>query len=221
MASKTILSKKQRELLDLIGKEKSLCQSFYLTGGTALAEFYLRHRYSEDLDFFSEHEFDPQSVSVFWQKIKKTVGIKKVDFEQSFNRNLFFLHLDKEVIKTEFTYFPFPRIEEKKRIGELSVDSMLDIAVNKIFTIYQKPRARDFIDLYFIIQKNKKLTIADLVKKAKIKFDWHIDPLQLGAQFMQATIIKDYPRMLVKIDDKEWQGFFIDEAEKLKKEILS
>ena len=221
MANETILSKKQQELLDLIGRDKNLCQSFYLTGGTALAEFYLHHRYSEDLDFFSEHEFEPQSVSVFWQKIKKTVGIKKVDFEQSFNRNLFFLHLGKEVIKTEFTYFPFPRIEAKKKIGGLAIDSLLDIAVNKIFTIYQKPRARDFIDLHFIIQKNKKLTIADLVKKAKVKFDWHIDPLQLGAQFMQATVVKDYPRMIVKIDDEKWQGFFVGEAEKLKKEILS
>ena len=221
MANETILSKKQQELLDLIGRDKNLCQSFYLTGGTALAEFYLHHRYSEDLDFFSEHEFEPQSVSVFWQKIKKTVGIKKVDFEQSFNRNLFFLHLGKEVIKTEFTYFPFPRIEAKKKIGGLAIDSLLDIAVNKIFTIYQKPRARDFIDLYFIIQKNKKLTIADLVKKAKVKFDWHIDPLQLGAQFMQATVLKDYPRMIVKTDDEKWQNFFVGEAEKLKKEILS
>ncbi len=221
MAGKTILSRKQQMLLDLIGEEKNLCQSFYLTGGTALAEFYLHHRYSEDLDFFSEHEFEPQSISVFWKKIKKTVGIKKVDFEQSFNRNLFFLHLGKEVIKTEFTYFPFPRIEAKKKIGSLAVDGLLDIAVNKIFTIYQKPRARDFIDLYFIIQKDKKLTIADLIKKAKVKFDWHIDPLQLGAQFMQATVVKDYPRMIVKIDDTEWQGFFVDEAEKLKKEILS
>ncbi|MDR1696214.1 MAG: nucleotidyl transferase AbiEii/AbiGii toxin family protein [Endomicrobium sp.] len=26
--------------------------SFYFSGGTALSEYYLRHRYSEDLDFF-------------------------------------------------------------------------------------------------------------------------------------------------------------------------
>jgi len=85
------------------------------------------------------------------------------------------LHLsDGKMIKTEFTYFPFPRIEKKKQLGNLFVDSLLDIAVNKIFTIYQKPRSRDFIDLYCILQKEKKLNIADLVKKAEIKFDWHI-----------------------------------------------
>lgn len=220
MAGKTILSKKQQMLLDLIGREQSICQSFYLTGGTALAEFYLRHRYSEDLDFFSEKEVDTQSISVFLQKIKKEAGIKKVDFEQSFNRNLFFLHFGKEVIKTEFTFFPFSRIKTEKRAGGLSVDSLIDMAVNKLFTIYQKPRARDFIDLYFIIQKNRKLTIVDLVKNAQIKFDWHIDLLQLGAQFLQATVVKDYPRMIVKIDDRKWHDFFVDEAKKLKKEVL-
>lgn len=29
---------------------------FYLTGGTALSVFYLKHRLSEDLDFFTEEE---------------------------------------------------------------------------------------------------------------------------------------------------------------------
>ncbi|MFH1233514.1 MAG: nucleotidyl transferase AbiEii/AbiGii toxin family protein [Patescibacteria group bacterium] len=29
-----------------------MCSNFYLTGGTALAEFYLHHRLSEDLIFF-------------------------------------------------------------------------------------------------------------------------------------------------------------------------
>ncbi len=33
---------------------------FYLTGGTALSAFYLKHRYPEDLDFFTE---SPQGVA--------------------------------------------------------------------------------------------------------------------------------------------------------------
>lgn len=220
MAGKTILSAKQRQLLSIIGRDKKLCDFFYLTGGTALSECYLRHRLSEDLDFFSEEEFDPQMIFVFWKKTQKEAGIKKIDFQQSFNRNLFFLYIGKKIIKTEFTYFPFPRIESKKKIGSLAVDSLLDIAVNKLFTIYQKPRARDFIDLYFILQK-EKWAIADLIKKAKIKFDWHVDSLQLGAQFLQAKAIKDYPRMIIKIKPEVWQGFFIKVAKKLEKEILN
>ncbi|MCZ7666433.1 MAG: nucleotidyl transferase AbiEii/AbiGii toxin family protein [Chloroflexi bacterium] len=41
----------QKELLKVIGRS-SLGDNFYLTGGTALAAFYLQHRFSEDLDFF-------------------------------------------------------------------------------------------------------------------------------------------------------------------------
>jgi predicted nucleotidyltransferase component of viral defense system len=214
-----ILTKKQLEILAKIGGNENICRDFYLTGGTALAEFYLQHRLSEDLDFFSEKEVEPQAIAVFWKQYQKALGIKKVAFEQSFNRNLFFLHLEKEIIKTEFTYFPFPRIEKKIKIGKLFVDSLLDIAVNKVFTIYQNPRSRDFIDLYLIIEKTG-WKIDDLVKKARMKFEWHIDPLRLGAQFIKAKEVKDYPRMITKIKPEIWQDFFLNEAEKFKDKIL-
>lgn len=215
------MSENQKMILEEISKDKMLCDGFYLTGGTALAEFYLQHRLSEDLDFFSENEFEPQAISVFFEKIKKQAKIKKVEFQQSFNRNLFFLDLkDGDKIKMEFTYFPFERIEKKKKFGDLFVDSLLDIAVNKVFTIYQKPRSRDFIDLYFILQKDKSLSLDELAKKAQIKFGHHIDPIQLGAQYIKAKELKDFPKMLVKIDENIWQNFFIEEAKKLSGEIV-
>ncbi|MEK7132564.1 MAG: nucleotidyl transferase AbiEii/AbiGii toxin family protein [Patescibacteria group bacterium] len=215
----SILSDNQRRLLTLLSGEDSICKTFYLSGGTALAEFYLRHRLSEDLDFFSEEEFEPEGVSAVLKKIRDAAGIISVRYEQSFNRNLFFLELEKDEIKTEFTYFPFPRIEQKKKMGNLCIDSLIDIAVNKIFTIYQKPRSRDFIDLYCIL-KREPWTISDLVKKAKIKFDYHIDPLQLGAQFVRAEALKDYPSMLISLDKSAWQDFFLEEAKRLSSEIL-
>ena len=57
MPGKSILSQNQKDILAIISKDKLICDNFYLTGGTALAEFYLHHRLSEDLDFFSENEF--------------------------------------------------------------------------------------------------------------------------------------------------------------------
>ena len=216
-----VLSQNQKDILDIISKDKMICDNFYLTGGTALAEFYLQHRLSEDLDFFSENEFESQDISVFLKKIKKEAKIKKVEFQQSFNRNLFFLDLtDGDKIKTEFTYFPFVRIEKKEKIGNLFIDSLLDIAVNKVFTIYQKPRARDFIDLYFILQKDKNLSLDDLIKKAQIKFDNYLDPILLGAQYLKVTELKDFPKMLVDVKETVWQNFFINEAKKLSSKVL-
>lgn len=220
MNQPSILSESQKKLLDLLSKEQSICTHFYLTGGTALAEFYLHHRLSKDLDFFSEQEFDPQSISVILKKIQQAAGVEKIEYHQSFNRNLFFLHTDTEVIKTEFTYFPFPRIEQKQKIGDLFIDSLIDIATNKIFTIYQKPRSRDFIDLYLILTNNPELTLSSLIDNAQIKFDHYIDPVQLGAQYMKAKELKDYPRMLEKLDENVWQEFFIKEAEKLSGKIF-
>ncbi len=213
----SILSANQQKILSHIAGEQSLAKRFYLTGGTALAEYYLRHRLSEDLDFFSEHEFDQQVISAFFKKISADGGIQSVSFEQSFNRNIFFLQFVNDRIKTEFTHFPFPRIEQGPREKLIAVDSLLDIAVNKLFTIHQKPRSRDFIDLYCILQKEKEWNIDDLTQKARIKFDHHLDPLQLAAQFVKAETLKDYPTMRIPLSEKEWRGFFLREAKRLGK----
>lgn len=220
MSQASILSANQKKLLKLLSQERSICAHFYLTGGTALAEFYLHHRLSEDLDFFSEQDFDPQSISVIFRKIQTAAGIRKVEYQQNFNRNLFFLHTTTDVIKTEFTYFPFTRIEQKQKIGELFIDSLIDIATNKIFTIYQNPRARDFIDLYLILKHDAILTIDSLIDNAQIKFDNYIDPVQLGAQYIKVTELKEYPRMITELDTKVWQEFFIQEAKKLSGKVF-
>jgi len=37
---------------------------------------------------------------------------------------------------------------------------------------------------------------------------------------LQAIEVKDFPRMIKKIDHTEWQNFFVEEAKKLKSEIM-
>ncbi|MBI2623123.1 MAG: nucleotidyl transferase AbiEii/AbiGii toxin family protein [Candidatus Liptonbacteria bacterium] len=209
-----ILSENQRAILSLIAGDMALAERFYLTGGTALAEYYLQHRLSEDLDFFSEEEFEPQAISAFFKKIQKKAGIQSVAYEQSFNRNLFFLDIGNDRLKTEFTYFPFERIERGKKMGGLDIDSLRDIAVNKLFTIVQKPRSRDFIDLYCILQKEQGWNIDELAAKARIKFE-AFDMLQLSAQFLRAETLKDRPTMVRKIPDAEWESFFKKEAKRI------
>lgn len=215
-----ILTNEQIALLKALGTSDFVVQNFYLSGGTALAAYYLHHRFSEDLDFFSEQEFDILSLDVLFKKIGANTGITKIDFQQSYNRNLFFLHYDSSVLKTEFTFFPFPRIERGERKHGIEIDGLIDIAVNKLFTIYQRTTARDYIDLYCIIQKTG-WQIANLIKQARIKFDFTIDPLQLGTQFTKAEEAKDYPRMILQLADSDWKNFFLEEAKKLRKDILS
>jgi len=217
--AKTILTKRQQALLNELFSHKNIRESFYLSGGTALAEYYLHHRYSEDLDFFMEQEIDPMSIQVILKTLAKKMSIKKIDYQQSFNRNLFYLHFDKEIIKTEFTYYPFEHIETPRLINGVKVDSLTDIAANKAFTIYQKPRSRDFIDLYLILKK-KKWKFADIRKRAHAKFDTPLDPLQLAQQLAEAPILKDFPHMIIPLNPKRWQEFWQNESETLKNEVL-
>ncbi|MBI3443269.1 nucleotidyl transferase AbiEii/AbiGii toxin family protein [Candidatus Woesebacteria bacterium] len=76
-----VLTPNQHFILDLASKEKIISEWFYFTGGTALAEFYLKHRLSEDLDFFSDTSFDHSIVDDFLNKIaskKNATFTKKI-----------------------------------------------------------------------------------------------------------------------------------------------
>ena len=204
----------------MAGQETYLRRNFYFTGGTPLSAFYLFHRMSEDIDLFSEREINLLSIRAFVKKIQKPLGISRVDYRQFLGLHSFQLYFsEKDILKIDFNYYPFPRIEKGIRYEQLEVDSILDIAVNKVHTIAMKPRARDFIDIYLIVRE-KGYDIYDLLMKAKAKFDWHIDPIQLGSRFNMASEASDYPRMLKPVDHREWKDFFVKEARKLKKEIF-
>lgn len=220
MSEPLILTDNQARFLEKVGQNDFLKSNFYLTGGTALAAFYLRHRYSEDLDFFSEKEIDVLPINVFLESIKKDLPIEEIDFQQSFNRNLFFLRFqDSDILKTEFTFYPFLRIEAGKSELGVQIDSLVDIGVNKLFTVYQRSQIKDYIDLYFICKEGNFL-LSDLIKKARIKFDWHIDPIQLGAQFMKVQNLKDMPKMIKRLEMDELVAFFTDAAKKLGAEVV-
>lgn len=103
----------------------------------------------------------------------------------------------------------------------IRIDSITDIAVNKIFTIYQNPRARDYIDLYCIFKEYKNLALDKLIRMARTKFDAQIDPIQLGTQLLKAEGLRDLPKMLAKIDNKSWVNFFLSQAKSLSKDIFA
>ncbi len=219
MAEK-ILTPFQKDFIYSLGKNSRLNRRFYLTGGTALAGYYLFHRYSEDLDFFSTNQIDVSEINSFLKEIKPTLKIIRIDFQQSFNRNMFFIHSKKETLKTEFTYFPFEHIEKPLKKDGILIDSLIDIAVNKMFTIVQNPRARDFIDLYYMLERHGDFSLPRLLKLARGKFDAQIDPINLGTQLLKAKTLQDLPRMLKKTNHEEWRLFFIAQAKRLSKEIF-
>jgi predicted nucleotidyltransferase component of viral defense system len=219
--TKSILSSNQKKFLNFFISSPDLRNNFYLTGGTCLSEFYLHHRYSEDLDFFSEKEIDIVSITSILKKSKNSLNYKKIDFQKSFNRNIFQLIFDdKNFLKIELTYFPFETIDKRIEKNYLTIDSLKDIAVNKLFTIIQNPRGRDYYDLFFIFKKTN-FDFNELLKLARIKFDYQIDYLTVGTQLIKFSELKDDP---IIIDKKNYfndvEKFFYKLAQKFKNKII-
>lgn len=222
MAQKThILTEEQIAFLNFASTYSSFSKVYYLTGGTALSEFYLQHRHSEDLDFFVEKsEVNLLPIQKLIKQAQKKFKLKKVTYQNYLGLHNFFLMFPNEKeLKVDFNYYPFPRIQKGLKYNSLEIDSLLDIAVNKVHTIATRTSARDFIDIYFISRESAQ-TISDLIKKARAKFDFYIDPIQYGKQFSKVTQLKDYPRMLKPLDKHQLIDFFLTEARKLGKKIL-
>src|SRR3989344_6225174 len=155
MAQKSeILTKNQEKFLDLVSQTDYLRKNFYFTGGTPLSAFYLFHRLSEDIDLFSEKEINILPIRAFIGKVQKELRLIKIDYRQFLGLHTFQLFFsEKEILKVDFNYYPFPRIEKGTKYKNIEIDSLFDIGVNKVQTISMKPRARDFIDIYFIIKE--------------------------------------------------------------------
>lgn len=219
----TILTPKQLNFLELAQNEKQITKRFYLTGGTALSEFYLKHRLSEDIDLFDENEEINFSVTdVFLKKISPNIKVKKIGRSQFFGLVSYTLtYIDGDELKVDFNYYPFRRIEKGARFKNLEVDSLIDIAANKLHTLFMKPRTRDYIDLYFIF-KRENLNIKKLILLAKAKFDWDIDKMNLANQFIRVKDIKkeDYPKVIVPFDLNDMESFFLNLADDLGKDVF-
>jgi|SRR3989344_2268826 len=218
---KTILTTKQLDILELVSNEKQITNRFYFTGGTALAEFHLKHRLSEDIDLFSgEQEVDQTIINSFLKKNSSKLGvieIKKSQFLGLVSYKL--IYQDKEELKVDFSYYPFPRISKGPKFKNLDVDSLYDIAVNKVHTMFTRIKSRDFVDLYFIL-KTTDYSLDQLIKDARVKFDWYIDKITLASQFVKVKSLSGFPTMLVEFNKKDMEKFYLKLAKSLESEIF-
>lgn len=220
MGKKTILDKYQKKFLELVLKEPYILKHYYWTGGTVLSELYLKHRESYDIDLFSEKEIYLPMIQKFVEIAGRILGAQQIANRRFLGLYSFFFKFPKgKELKVDFNYYPFLRINKSKSWRGLAFDSLEDIAVNKIHTISVKPRDRDFVDIFFILNK-ENFTLQRLISLAKAKFDWHVDPVQLGQTFVESVTYKDVPKMLVPFDKKEMDKFFLKLAKSLEKDIF-
>lgn len=210
-------TKEQQIILDEIAKNKWLCSNFYFTGGTALSSVYLQHRFSDDLDLFSTEKFDNQTVFILMEEWgnKHNFTLQSRLNEVVYIFNLLFKNGTN--LKVDFGYYPYKRLEKGVDRDGLNVDSLLDIAVNKLLTNSQRGEVKDFVDLYYLLQK---FTIWDLIEGVKVKFHIKTDPFLISVDFLRVEDFEYLPKMIKPLTLEKLKEFFRQQAEKLGRKSL-
>lgn len=210
---KTILTPLQQEFLNEFF-ESYLGEKFFLTGGTALAEFYLRHRISQDLDFFTIDQrlsFDIVNAEVLKLANRLSLTIDKQIASPAFNQYIF--HQKEKTLKIDVVKDVPIHFGKTKRVREVIIDSLENIAVGKLLALFGRADAKDFVDLYFLL-KEKRISFQKIFTLARKK-DAGLSEFYLAHMILQVQKVGGFPETLKPFDRKHLKTFFISLANNL------
>lgn len=212
MGQNTILTEIQKIILDEVTKNKDLSKKFYFSGGTALSEVYLKHRYSDDLDFFSREKFGTQEILTFLNLLSKKhhFSLQTQFVDPVYICNLVFD--SQEDLKLDFGFYPFKQLKDPIDYLGIKVDSLFDLAVNKALSITQRTEVKDFVDLYFLLEKFSAL---EIIEGVKVKFNSEVEPLIFASHLMLVEDFEFMPRMIKPLELKTLKAFFLNQAKKI------
>lgn len=134
---------------------------FRLVGGTSLS-LQLGHRISIDLDFFTDKNFDVDEIRRIIQLEISALGIISV------SRTGFSCLL--ENVKCEFYNWSVPFIEDVMNHDGLRLDGLKDISAFKLDAIITRKERKDFVDIYFLLEK---FPFKDLISFYKTKYPYN------------------------------------------------
>ena len=171
----------------------NILQDFYLTGGTALS-LQIGHRKSQDLDFFSKKDFQPEKLQ---RELEKLSNIEDVELSLG-TLNCFFGR-----VKLQFFHYPYPLLEENISWENIQISSKLDIACTKLITVSARGSKKDFIDIYFLL---KKYPLPTLFEKLALKYansDYNEAHILKSLVYFDDADTQPIPRML---EDVSWES---------------
>ncbi len=188
-------------------------QQFFLTGGTALAAFYLYHRLSTDLDLFTVDDeafgrLEPE-LGRLGRELHCTVSttVSTPAFHQ-----VVLTAEDGARLKVDLVRDIDAQFGEHPQAAGMIIDSLLNIAVNKVTAIFGRTDVKDFVDLYFLLARGYDLE--ELFELAREK-DAGFTPFFFAGMLRQIHKVKDLPVMLKPIDLETLVAFYDNLADRL------
>ena len=177
---------------------------FYLSGGTCLSRFYYQHRYSEDLDFFFDGFLYPkEEFEIVFREIINRISEKyKTEITVSgeyFKRG--FVYKNDVALKTEFIYENFKNVGQRNKVNEIYVDSKENITTNKITAVYDRKTAKDFVDLYYLLQDIDFEQAAKWSEYKVVPLDYEGTLIAFADHKLEGTVLLERDVSLKDFDD--------------------
>ena len=167
----TYVVKEQKRIVDLVTRKFT---DYYLTGGTALA-CYFEHRFSEDLDFFSQKYSSGlhRDIAAF---IKKKTGFKYRLIEEEKRKQYLPMAIyefeagKKLILKVDFVKDSIPLFQPKNKNGIAAID---DLYYRKLMAVIGwkageskagkalaggRQKTKDLFDVYYLSAQVKPLS---------------------------------------------------------------
>lgn len=190
-------------------------EHFYLTGGTALARFYFYHRESLDLDLFTNdwgQDFAQVNRVILGilhaLNLQITSQVATDTFLQYIVTDLDGNSLKVDLVKDVPVHFG--TLSERDGVR---LDSLENIGSNKILAVFGRTDAKDFIDLYWILQRTD-LEFDDLYSQAREK-DLGLSELYLAYALQNVEKIRLFPRMIQPLPWEAVKAYFQELARNL------
>lgn len=139
-----VLDKTRLNLLPYFSEIKKL--GFYLAWWTWLA-LQLWHRQSIDFDFFVKWSFDETDLFLKLIEIFNDKSILKTFSE----KNTLYIQVDG--VKISFFWYDYDLIWKKIETDYFDIASIEDIWAMKLRALQKRAMLKDYVDLYYILQK--------------------------------------------------------------------
>ncbi len=179
------LSSFQLEVLDLFFRKE---RRFFLTGGGALAGYYLGHRATEDLDLFTSAGCLEQGVSSLLETAQElTATAQSLQTGPDFRR--FLLRRGPESVVVDLVDDFAPQLfSDKRLLGGSRVDHPEEILANKLCALRNSTKLTHLVDVRAL--EGAGYSIENALRGAALK-QWFWTPALLAWVLSRFTISED------------------------------
>jgi len=177
------------DLLELLKKlmNENLFSDFNLVGGTSLA-LQMGHRNSIDIDLFGDSEINPELF------IEILTSFGDVTVTQR-SKNILITKIND--IKVDFVNYKYPLLNDYLVVDNIRMLSMKDIAAMKLNAIAGRGSKKDFVDLFFLLEK---FSMEEILQFYKQKY-------ADGSLFMVQKSLTYFEEANPQLEPKMFKGF--------------